>query len=85
MKKILITGAESYIGVSFEKYRCHFTTRTTICVEYKFIFEQAKKRGYEEMEKIVKAIDKAKERLEANVNFDIAVELMLLAIKENRK
>ena len=53
--------------------------------EYKFIFEQAKKRGYEEMEKIVKAIDKAKERLEANVNFDIAVELMLLAIKENRK
>ncbi len=52
--------------------------------EYSFILAQAKKRGYEEIENIIKGMDKAKKRLDANVNFDIAVELMLLTIKENR-
>lgn len=52
--------------------------------EYRFISEQAKKRGYEEIENIIKAMDKAKRRLNANVNFDIAIELMLLTIKENK-
>ncbi len=31
------------------------------------------------------AMEKLKIRLEANVNFDIAMELMLLTIKENLK
>lgn len=53
--------------------------------EYRFLSEQAKKRGYEELEDIIKAMDKAKKRLDANVNFDIAVELMLLSIKDNKK
>lgn len=43
----------------------------------------AEKIGYEGIENIIKAMDKAKERLRANVNFDIALELMLLVIKEN--
>ena len=53
--------------------------------EYRFISEQAKKRGYEELENIIKAMDKAKRRLDANVNFDVAIELMLLTIKENKR
>ncbi len=52
--------------------------------EYSFLSAQAKKRSYEEIENIIKAMDKAKKRLDANVNFDIAIELMLLTIKEKR-
>lgn len=50
--------------------------------EYKTISKQASKRGYEDIEKIIQAIDKAKVRLNANVNFDIAMELMVLALKD---
>ena len=50
--------------------------------EFRFISAQAKKRSYEGLENIIKAMDKAKVRLAANVNFDVAVELMLLTIKE---
>ena len=32
---------------------------------------------------IIKAIDSAKKRLAANVNFDLTIELLLLTIKEN--
>lgn len=51
--------------------------------ELSFIRNQANIRSYEGVEKIMKAMQKAKVRLKANVNFDIAVELMLLTIKEN--
>lgn len=50
--------------------------------EYKSISEQASTRNYEDIEKIIKAIDKAKVRLNANVNFETAIELLLLTIKE---
>ncbi len=50
--------------------------------EYKAISSQASMRNYEDIEKIIKAIDKAKIRLNANVNFDTAIELLLLTIKE---
>ena len=50
--------------------------------EYKSISKQASMRGYEDIEKIIKAIDKAKIRLDANVNFEIVLELMVLALKE---
>lgn len=50
--------------------------------EYKAISQQASVRNYEDIEKIIKAIDKAKVRLNANVNFDTAIELLLLTIKE---
>lgn len=49
--------------------------------EYKAISKQASLRNYEDIENIIKAIDKAKVRLKANVNFDTAIELLLLAIK----
>lgn len=51
--------------------------------EYPYIKKQAEQIGYDGIENIIKAMDKAKERLRANVNFDIALELMLLVIKEN--
>ena len=38
----------------------------------------------EGIENVLKALDKVKVRLEANVNFDIAMELLLLTIKENQ-
>lgn len=52
--------------------------------QYRFLLEQAKRRGYEEVENIMNAMDKAKIRLKANVNFDITMELMLLTLKECR-
>ena len=51
--------------------------------EYPDISKQANVRSYEGIEKIVAAMEKAKVRLNANVNFDIAIELMLFTIKEN--
>lgn len=51
--------------------------------EYKFIAKQASKKEYAGIEKVIKAIDKAKLRLKANVNFDTTMELMLLTLKEN--
>lgn len=51
--------------------------------EYSFIEKQASKRDYEAIERIIQAMEKAKIRLKANVNFDTAMELMLLSIKEN--
>lgn len=44
---------------------------------------QANKSSYEGLEIIIQAIDKAKTRLKANVNFELTMELMLLTIKEN--
>ena len=43
----------------------------------------ANQSSYEGLECIITAIDKAKIRLRANVNFELAIELMLLTIKEN--
>jgi len=51
--------------------------------EIREIREHAGRMSYEKIEKIMKAIDKAKVRLKANVNFDIVMEMMLLTIKEN--
>ncbi len=51
--------------------------------EFSYIKNQANIRSYEGVEKIIYAMEKAKIRLKANVNFDIAIELMLLTLKEN--
>ena len=50
--------------------------------EYHAISQQASTRTYEDVENILAAIDKAKVRLNANVNFEVAIELMLLTIKK---
>lgn len=48
-----------------------------------YIKERAKKSSYEGIEKIIDAIGIAKERLHANVNFDLVMELLFLTIREN--
>lgn len=50
--------------------------------EINFIREQARERSYENIEKILGAIDKTRVRLRANVNFELALELLFLTIKE---
>jgi DNA polymerase-3 subunit delta' len=50
--------------------------------EYHDISRQASIRTYEDIENIIQAIDKAKVRLDANVNFDIVMGLMVLTMKE---
>ena len=52
--------------------------------EYSTLKQQANYISYEGIENVLEALDKVKVRLEANVNFDIAMELLLLTIKENQ-
>ena len=47
------------------------------------IKKQAAKRSYQGIETILEALEKAKIRLNANVNFDLVIELLLFTIKEN--
>ena len=47
------------------------------------IKKQAAKRSYNGIENILEALEKAKIRLNANVNFDLVIELLLFTIKEN--
>lgn len=47
------------------------------------IKRQAEKSSYNGIEEILQALQKAKLRLNANVNFDLVIELLLLTIKEN--
>lgn len=49
------------------------------------IKKQATARSYTGIENILQALEQTKVRLKANVNFDLVIELMLLAIKENKK
>ena len=51
--------------------------------QLKFIKEKASRSSYEGIETILESIEKAKQRLKANVNFDLLMELLLLTIKEN--
>lgn len=53
--------------------------------EYSVLRKHASRVSYEGIEEILAAMDKLKIRLEANVNYEIAMELMLLTIKENMK
>lgn len=47
------------------------------------IMKMSDRSTYEGIEKIVNALQSAKKRLEANVNFDLTMELLFLAVKEN--
>jgi DNA polymerase-3 subunit delta' len=47
------------------------------------IKKQATQRSYNGIETILEALQKAKARIKANVNFDLVIELLLLTIKEN--
>lgn len=49
--------------------------------EYKTINEMGQKYDYAGLEQILKAIDTARSRLDANVNMELAMELLLLTMK----
>lgn len=51
--------------------------------ELNSISQKAMSSSYEGLECIINALEKAKIRLNANVNFDMAMELLLLTMKEN--
>lgn len=51
--------------------------------EIQYIRKVADKSTYEGIEQIIDALEKSKQRLNANVNFDLTMELLLLTIKEN--
>ena len=51
--------------------------------QLKNIRKNASTSSYEGLEQILKAIQTAKTRLDANVNFDLTMELLFLTIKEN--
>lgn len=50
--------------------------------EMSLITSQAETCSYEGLEDILNSIDKVKLRLKANVNFDLVIELLIMAIKE---
>lgn len=43
----------------------------------------ASRSSYEGIESVLEALEKAKRRLDANVNFELTMELLMLEIKEN--
>ena len=51
--------------------------------EIPYIRKIAGNSSYEGIENIIEALDKAQNRLNANVNFDLTIELLFLTIKEN--
>lgn len=51
--------------------------------EYIALREGAKRSSYEGLQIVIEEIEKAKVRLHANVNFELAMELLWIAIKEN--
>lgn len=57
--------------------------RVVFSDQMRSIRERASKSSYEGIENILDAIEKAKARMKANVNFELTMELLLLTIKEN--
>ena len=51
--------------------------------EIQYIRRVADRSTYEGIERIIDALEKSKQRLNANVNFELTMELLLLTIKEN--
>ena len=47
------------------------------------VIREAGERSYESIENIIRSIEKTQRRIKANVNFELAMELMLLAVKES--
>lgn len=51
--------------------------------EIQYIKKTADQSSYEGIETILNALDKAQQRIAANVNFDLTMELLFLTVKEN--
>ena len=53
--------------------------------DYKLIQEMSEKTDYFDLNNILKAIDDAESRIKSNVNFDVTMEVLFLAVKERIK
>ena len=51
--------------------------------ELRAVQAQASGSSYEGIQEVIDAIERAKERLRANVNFDLVMELLFLTIRDN--
>ena len=51
--------------------------------QVQMISDQTSKSSYEGLERILDGIQKAKQRLNANVNFELTMELLFMTIKES--
>ena len=75
MKKIVLTGGGT---------AGHVTPNIALIPHLKECgYEITYIGSYEGIETILLSLEKAKERLKANVNFDLVMELLLLTMKEN--
>ncbi len=85
--KIEITDFLDIIQIWYRDVLLYKATKETEKVVLKdqinYMKEQARKSSYEGIELILKSLEKAKRRLDANVNFDLVMELLFLTIKEN--
>ena len=85
--KLEITDYMDVIAVWYRDVLIYKATRNVDRVVFsdqlKYIKERASKSSYEGIEIILDALEQAKSRLKANVNFELTMELLLLTIKEN--
>lgn len=85
--KLEINDFLDILTVWFRDVLLFKATKDVNMLIFKDQVQEIKKRAahssYSGLEEIVNAIEKAKVRLNANVNFDLTIELMLLTIKEN--
>lgn len=82
--------ATDYLDIISIWYRDVLLFKATNDANYLIFHEEiqeirrvAKRSSYEGIEKVLKALDKAKVRLNANVNFELAMELLMLDIREH--
>lgn len=85
--KLDITDYMDVIAIWYRDVLIYKATRNVDRVVFsdqlKYIKERASKSSYEGIEIILDALEKAKSRIKANVNFELTMELLLLTIKEN--
>ena len=85
-----LTKDSDYIDLMVLWYRDVLLFKATSDVNHLVFREEisairrvAQRSSYEGIEEVIEALDKAKRRLDANVNFDLTMELLMLEIKEN--
>ena len=82
-----IKGCLDFMQMWYRDILMYKTTKDLNLLIFKDEFSAVKKAAslssYEGLERILEAIDKARVRLDANVNMELVMELLLLTMKEN--
>ena len=86
-EKMDIYGCLDFMQMWYRDVLMYKTTKDINLLIFKDEFSSIKSMstlsGYDGLERILVAIDKARVRLDANVNMELVMELMLLTMKEN--